>query len=138
MAAIIITPLELRGSDERGSNYDWETFRTGNFILCYRNAGSSSGQHYHEGKSDYKNPEIMYLLSGKAAIHWCPLDEDQLRTDMIEAPARVEIPVRIWHELEAVTDCSFIELNTLDDVMADSVRVWRHELKDRLNIKTGN
>ena len=136
MAAIIITPLELRGADERGRNFDWETFRTGNFILCYRNAGSSSGQHYHEGKSDYKNPEIMYLLSGKAAIHWCPLDEDQLRTDIIEAPAKVEIPVRIWHELEAITDCSFIELNTLDDVKIDSVRVWRKDLMEQLNIKT--
>ena len=136
MSQIIITPLELKGEDERGRNFEWQTFRTGTFVLCYRNAGSSSGQHYHTGASDYKNPEIMYLLSGKAAIHWCPLGEEQLRTDIVEAPAKVEIPVRIWHELEAITDCSFIELNTLDDVKADSVRVWRNDLMDQLNIKT--
>lgn len=135
MSSVIITPLELRGEDERGRNYDWQTFRTGTFILCYRNAGSTSGQHYHEGNADYKNPEIMYLLSGKAALHWCPLGETQLRTDIIEAPARVEVPIRIWHELEALTDCSFIELNTLDDVKVDSIRVWRKDLLQTLNIK---
>lgn len=127
MAQIIITPLELKGEDNRGRNYEWATFRTGTFILCYRNAGSSSGQHYHNGHSDYKNPEIMYLLSGRAAIHWCPIEETAIRTDVVEAPARVEIPVRIWHELEAITDCSFIELNTLEDVKIDSVRVWRDD-----------
>ena len=127
MAKIIITPLELRGEDERGRNYEWQTFRTGTFLLCYPNAGSSSGQHYHEGKSEYKNPEIMYLLSGKAAIHWCPLEEKEIRTEIVEAPARVEIPIRIWHQLEAITDCSFMELNTLEDVKIDSVRVWRED-----------
>ncbi|RPE05920.1 hypothetical protein EGT74_26555 [Chitinophaga lutea] len=127
MSEIIITPLELRGEDERGRNYEWQTFRTGTFVLCYRNAGSSSGQHYHTGASDYKNPEIMYLLSGKAAIHWCPIEETVLRTVEVEAPARVEIPIRIWHQLVAVTDCSFMELNTMEDVRMDSVRVWRDD-----------
>lgn len=125
MAQISITPLTLIGSDNRGQGYEWQTFRTGTFILCYRNAGSSSGQHYHEGNSDYKNPEIMYLLSGKALLHWCPMDESELRTVEITAPAKVEIAVHIWHELEAVTDCSFIELNTLEDVKRDSIRIWR-------------
>jgi hypothetical protein len=96
-------------------------------MLCYRNAGSSSGQHYHSGNSDYKNPEIMYLLSGKAALHWCPIEETAMRTDVIEAPARVEIPIRIWHQLEAISDCSFIELNTIEDGRMDSVRVWRDD-----------
>lgn len=127
MAQISITPLNLIGSDDRGQGYEWQTFRTGTFILCYRNAGSSSGQHYHEGNSDYKNPEIMYLLSGKVALHWCPITESELRTETIEAPARIEIAIHIWHELEALTDCSFIELNTLDDVKQDSVRIWRND-----------
>ncbi|WP_109699151.1 cupin domain-containing protein [Chitinophaga deserti] len=122
-----IQPMTLAGEDDRGRNYQWECFRTGTFILCYRNAGSSSGQHYHEGKSDYKNPEIMYLLSGTAELHWCPLNESEIRMDIVKAPARVEIPVNIWHQLIAVTDCSFMELNTMDDVMIDSVRVWRED-----------
>jgi hypothetical protein len=67
----------------------------------------------------------MYLLSGKVNLHWCPMDESELRTEIIEAPARIEIAIRIWHELEAITDCSFIELNTLEDVKRDSVRIWR-------------
>lgn len=127
MAQITITPLTRIGSDDRGQSYEWQTFRTGTFLLYYRNAGSRGGQHYHEGNSDYKNPEIMYLLSGKAALHWCPINESELRTEIIEAPARIEIAIRVWHEMEALTDCSFIELNTLDDVKQDSVRVWRSD-----------
>ncbi len=129
MAKPDIRPLQLAGKDDRGSNYEWECFRTGTFILCYRNAGSSSGQHYHQGNADYKNPEIMYLLSGAAEIHWCPLEESEIRVETVNAPARVEIPVNIWHQLIAVTDCSFIELNTMNDVHIDSVRVWREDFE---------
>lgn len=129
MAQPDIRPLRLVGEDDRGRNYEWECFRTGSFILCYRNAGSSSGQHYHQGNADYKNPEIMYLLSGTAEIHWCPLSESDIRVETVTAPARVEIPVNIWHQLIAVTDCSFMELNTLDDVFIDSVRVWREDFE---------
>lgn len=127
MNQIIITSLEMRGQDERGQNFDWQCFRTGTFIFCTRKAGSSSGQHYHQGNSEYKNPEIMYLLTGTADIHWSPLHASDIRTIRVEAPARIEIPVMIWHELEAVTDCTFIELNSLEDVRADSVRIWRDD-----------
>ncbi|RAJ06818.1 hypothetical protein LX64_01945 [Chitinophaga skermanii] len=126
---IKIAPLIVQGQDERGSNYNWDCNRTGNFILCYRNAGSTSGQHYHEGKSDNKNPEIMYLLSGTAKMHYCALSSTNIETIEFSAPARIEIPILIWHELEAVTDCSFIELNSLDDVKVDSVRIWRKDFE---------
>lgn len=128
-----VTPVQLSGEDERGSNYEWNTDRSGDFILCYRKAGSSSGQHYHEGKADYKNPEILYLLTGKATIDWCPLDGNRIETIQIEAPARIEVQINVWHQLIAVTDCCFIELNSLADVRKDSIRIWRDEFEKMIN-----
>lgn len=126
---ITVTPLHLMGKDDRGENYTWDCTRTGAFILCYRKAGSSSGQHYHEGKSANKDPEILFLLSGIAEMHWCTLDQrDKMETITIQAPAKVVVPVMLWHQLIAVTDCSFMELNSVEDVQADSVRIWREDL----------
>lgn len=132
---IKVTPLELMGADDRGSGYFWDCNRTGNFLVCYRNAGSSSGQHYHEGKSNYKNPEVLYLFTGKAAIHWCPLHGNEIVVTEVNAPARVEVPVNVWHQLVAVTDCCFIELNSLEDVQQDSVRIWREDFEKMINVK---
>lgn len=132
---IKVTPLELMGADDRGSGYFWDCNRTGNFLVCYRNAGSSSGQHYHEGKSEYKNPEVLYLFTGKAAIHWCALGGHEIVTTEVTAPVRVEVPVNVWHQLVAITNCCFIELNSLEDVQKDSVRVWREDFEKMINVK---
>lgn len=132
MPIINITPLELTGKDSRGENYNWECERTGTFMICTRTAGSTSGQHYHEGKSANKNPEVLFLLNGKANIHYCGLDEKEIRTLLVEAPARIEVPILVWHELEAVTDCAFMEMNSLEDVRNDSVRIWRKDFEERI------
>jgi hypothetical protein len=130
---IKITPLKSIGTDDRGSGYEWTSHRTGDFILCYRNAGSSSGQHYHEGNSNYKNPEILFLFSGKAAIHWCPLGGSKIEVLYADAPARIEVPINVWHQFIAETDCCFIELNSLEDVRKDSVRIWRDDFEKMIN-----
>lgn len=130
---VTVTPLTLIGRDERGASYIWNATRTGNFIVCFRNAGSSSGQHYHKGKSNNKNPEILYLLTGTAALHWCPMGEKEIRVTEVIAPAKVEVPINVWHELIAVTDCSFLELNSLEDVQQDSIRIWREDFEKMLN-----
>ncbi|HEU4555976.1 MAG TPA: hypothetical protein VFS25_24230 [Chitinophaga sp.] len=126
---VTVTPLDLLGQDERGANYIWSSDRTGEFMMCFRKAGSSSGQHYHEGKRAYKNPEILFLVSGQAALHWCPLGEKEIRVTHISAPAKVTVPVNIWHQLVAVTDCALIEMNSVEDVQQDSVRIWREEFE---------
>ncbi|MBC9913300.1 hypothetical protein [Chitinophaga varians] len=126
---IKVTALSLAGEDDRGSNYLWDCTRNGELMLCYRHAGSSSGQHYHEGKQAYKDPEILIFCSGKALLHWCHKDGDRIETTEITAPAQVEIPANYWHQLIAVTDCCYLELNSMADVQKDSVRVWRTDLE---------
>ncbi len=118
-----VYPLSLIGEDNRGQTFQIENNRSGDYILAYRKAGSSSGRHYHTGKADYKNPEILYLLSGEAKIRWRRITESEVKERVVHAPVKVIFPIYIWHELVAITDCSFWEMNALRDVQKDSVRV---------------
>lgn len=120
---IQVIDLSLINKDDRGFTFRIENDRSGDFILAYRKAGSSSGRHYHEGKSANKNPEILYLLSGEATIRWRRLEDKVNKEIKVVSPAKVVIPVNIWHELVPVTDCSFWEMNSLEDVQRDSIRV---------------
>lgn len=113
----------LIGEDARGASYLVENDRTGNYMLAYRKTGTSSGRHYHTGKRPGKNPEILYLLTGEAVIRWRRLSETEIREVVVTAPARVEIDPHIWHELVPTKDCAFWEMNSLEDVQEDSVRV---------------
>lgn len=118
-----VTALSLIGEDGRGASYAIENRRSGDYMLAYRKAGSSSGRHYHTGKSPGKNPEILYLLTGEVVVRWRPIDETRIREVRVVAPARVEIQINIWHELVPVVDCAFWEMNSLQDVQQDSIRV---------------
>jgi|SRR5690625_3229792 len=120
---VIIEELPLIGKDDRGQTFEVENERSGNFILAYRKAGSSSGRHYHTGKAAYKDPEILYLLSGEVRVRWRKTTEEEVTETIVKAPAKIIFPVNIWHELVAKTDCSFWEMNALEDVQKDSIRV---------------
>ena len=41
----------------------------------------------------------------------------------INAPVRVNIPANYWHELIAITDIVFLELNSLQDGSEDTYRL---------------
>jgi dTDP-4-dehydrorhamnose 3,5-epimerase-like enzyme len=101
----------------------FSTNRTGEFLLLYRNAGTISGQHYHKGISAGKNPEDMLLVQGKANLHWKDLITNEEKTIELIAPIRVQIPANIWHELTAITDIVYIELNSLSDGIEDTYRI---------------
>ena len=123
VSPVKVSALSLVSEDERGATFEIINERTGNFILAYRKAGSSSGRHYHMGRSFYKDPEILYLLSGEAVIRWRRIDEKEIKEIKVTSPAKVEIAINIWHELIPLSDCSFWEMNSLNDVRGDSIRV---------------
>lgn len=118
-----VLPLSLIGEDGRGATFEIENERNGNFILAYRKKGSSSGRHYHTGKSLYKDPEVLYILSGEVVLRWRRIEEKEIKEIKVTSPAKVEIAINIWHELVPLSDCSFWEMNSLDDVKSDSIRV---------------
>jgi dTDP-4-dehydrorhamnose 3,5-epimerase-like enzyme len=120
---IQVHPIDVKAVDERGALHYFATDRTGEFLLVYRNAGTVSGQHYHKGISAGKNPEDMLLVQGKAALHWKDLETKEETTIQLIAPIRVKIPANIWHELTAITDIVFIELNSLSEGSEDTFRI---------------
>ncbi|MFM2016214.1 MAG: hypothetical protein RIQ51_1704 [Bacteroidota bacterium] len=121
--SVQLQPIDVKAVDERGALHYFATDRTGEFLLVYRKAGTVSGQHYHKGISAGKNPEDMLLVQGKADLHWKHLETKEEKTIQLAAPIRVQIPANIWHELTAITDIVFIELNSLSDGSEDTFRI---------------
>ncbi len=121
--SVQVQPINIKAVDERGALHFFSTDRTGEFLLVYRNAGTISGQHYHKGISKGKNPEDMLLVQGKAYLHWRDLITNEEKTIELIAPTRVQIAANIWHELIAITDVVYIELNSLSDGSEDTHRI---------------
>lgn len=124
MAALVtVTALDKIGYDERGYTYEYFHERYGRHLICFRKAGSVSGGHYHKGISMTKNPEILIVCSGLVTLNWRNINTDEMHSQMVEAPAKIEIQPYVWHEIIAVTDCAFIELNSLSEHEADTFKV---------------
>jgi quercetin dioxygenase-like cupin family protein len=121
--SVSVSTIDVKAIDERGALHYFSTDRTGEFLLVYRKAGSISGQHYHKGKSVGKNPEEMLLLQGSITMNWKNLETNITDTITIEAPSRVIIEANVWHEVKALTDIIFIELNSLAEGSEDTYRL---------------
>ena len=121
--SVSVSTIDVKAIDERGALHYFSTNRTGEFLLVYRNAGTISGQHYHKGKSLGKNPEVMLLVQGSITMNWKNLKTNVSDTITIEAPSRVIIEANVWHEVKALTDIIFIELNSLAEGSEDTYRL---------------
>jgi dTDP-4-dehydrorhamnose 3,5-epimerase-like enzyme len=121
--SVSVSTIDVKAIDERGALHYFSTDRTGEFLLVYRKAGTISGQHYHKGKSPGKNPEQMLLVQGSIIMNWKNLSTEEQGTITIEAPSRVIIEANVWHEVKALTDIIFIELNSLAEGSEDTYRL---------------
>jgi hypothetical protein len=117
---ITITPLDKIGIDERGYTFEYFHERYGRHLLCFRKAGSVSGNHYHKGISLTKNPEIIILVHGSLMLHYRNVNETGIIEVPVEGPVKIEIQPYVWHKLVSITDCSFLELNSLSEHSADT------------------
>lgn len=115
-----IIPIPLKGSDERGYTAEYEHSRAGQQLIVFRKAGTVSGRHYHKGISATKNPELFLLLNGNCTVNWKHIDSNEINTAKITGPTRLEIPPMVWHEVIADTDCTFVEMNSIEEHAADT------------------
>ncbi|RYZ56123.1 MAG: hypothetical protein EOP49_01185 [Sphingobacteriales bacterium] len=115
-----ITPLDSFSRDDRGYISEYTHERTGQHLIVFSKAGAVRGGHYHKGLSPSKDPEITILLSGTCTFTWRLAGELDSQSAQVVAPARVEVPPGVWHALYADTDTSFIEMNSLDEHVADT------------------
>ena len=121
--SVSVSTIDVKAIDERGALHYFSTNRTGEFLLVYRNAGTISGQHYHKGKSPGKDPEEMLLVQGAIQMEWKNLLTEEKGNLTIEAPSRVIIEANVWHEVKAMTDIIFLELNSLAEGSEDTYRL---------------
>lgn len=119
----IITPLHIFAEHDRGKTLLFDNHRTGEFILGYRNKNSISGRHYHKGEAANKNPEILILISGAIQLKTIDLKTNTEQTVEVKTPSRIEIPAMVWHEVIALTDCIFLETNSINDCDTDTYRL---------------
>ena len=120
MTGINISDLRFVGENERGATYEFFNSRAGDQVLGLRKAGSVNGKHYHAGKSEGKNPEIFILLRGEIELYARNLiNKEEIRQE-INGPKILEIHAYVWHEIKALTDIVFIELNSIEEHASDT------------------
>ncbi len=120
---IEIIPIAKIAEDERGATHYFDTDRTGQFIISYRNAGSVSARHYHKGISKNKDPEKVILMSGEATVNWYDLKGEAKGSEKLTAPSMLIVHTWTWHEVIADTDIVVFELNALADGKNDAFRI---------------
>lgn len=117
---IVIKQFDEVGIDARGYTFEYFHERYGRHLVCFRHANTVSGRHYHKGISLTKNPEILILAQGRIQLNYREVNSTLLQQMTISAPVQIEIPPFVWHEVVALTDCCFIELNSLSEHEADT------------------
>jgi hypothetical protein len=120
MNGIVVKKLSEIGQNENGSTFGLATRPAEGFIVAQRKKGSKSGGHYHKGNSDTKNPEILILTSGSAKVYGSDRKTGETFHHEVDAPVELNIYPNVIHTVEAVTDISFIEFNSLDEHKADT------------------
>jgi hypothetical protein len=120
MQSVRTKAIQLLSENEKSSTYLFNNELGKEYILAYRKAGSVSGNHYHSGKSDGKNPERLLLLSGNAKLEWRKINSEVWQSCDLVAPCMVEIESNTIHILSALSDISFLEFNSLEEHKQDT------------------
>jgi len=123
MQGVKIEELEKIGENDSGKTLRLDLREIPQGLLAYRKAGSVSGNHYHKGISPGKNPEKLTLVSGIIQLHCKNLETSESAMFHLRAPVKIEIHAMVWHEVHALTDIVFIELNSLEEHTADTFRI---------------
>jgi quercetin dioxygenase-like cupin family protein len=63
------------------------------------------------------------LVQGSLQLNWEDLSTSVKGSIQIDAPSRVSISANVWHEVKAITDIVFVELNSLKDGNEDTYRL---------------
>ncbi len=122
MRIVRVIPLKIAAEDGRGSNVAVSIRSTTDLLLITRKKGTVSGEHFHEGKSPEKDPETHILISGEIELYCKSLKTGEIFREVILAPCLIEIPTNVWHKVTALTDITFLELNSIEQHKRDTVR----------------
>lgn len=113
MEPIRVEPLTQLGANKAGTTYTFQAPARTDFVFAERNAGSVSGNHWHSGVEEEKNPEVLLLVKGLVHIIG-ETETGDVHEFQVEAPAKVIIAPRVTHTLRAITAIAFLEFNSID------------------------
>ena len=123
MEKVKITKFNFLSADERGSTLEFPLERMGNSLFAFRKEGTLSGNHYHKGIENNKNPEILWVLQGELKLRYKHVEDDNWEERLIIGPSKVEIFPNIIHVLEGLTDFFMLELNSLEQHVNDTFKI---------------
>lgn len=83
--------MKLIKENEKGKNYQADGFK-----ITYRYQGAVSGDNAENLR------ETLYLITGKAEV---TVEES---SNVVEGPAKIEIPAKTYHKIKALTDIACI------------------------------
>lgn len=122
MKGVEIESLEMIGQNGFGKTMKIDLNQKAEGLLAFRKAGSVSGRHYHKGESAGKNPEKLTLVNGVARLKCHNLVTKEHEEYHVKAPVSIKIAPMVWHEVTALTDIVFVEMNSLEEHAADTFR----------------
>lgn len=122
MELVKITPLGLIGENEKGSTLEFKSSSPSKGrILVFRKKGSISGNHWHKGLSPAKDPEELLLISGQIRLSVKAAETTQaLEERVVSGPSLIHIPKNVYHRVEALSDVSFLESNSMEEHASDT------------------
>lgn len=124
---IKIEQVPLWKQDDRGKAYGFSVRESSYFIVLYRQAGTTSGDHYHRGEIKSKSPEIFYFVKGKAELTVRDIETGGEEVYQVEEGVKIEIPPMVYHSFKALTDIILLEFNTtkedFDKYSSDTVKI---------------
>lgn len=115
-----VETLNLLSENDKGSTYTVTERSTSEYLLVYRKSGAEFGNHWHEGNSPSKNPEVLLFVGGSMTMWISEPDGGNEECVELNAPLKLKVFPGYLHRFKATSDCSFLEFNSLDEHIADT------------------
>jgi len=122
MKGVKIEKLNIVKENKKGIAFHFENRPCKKMLYVRRKKGTISGSHYHQGKSKMKNPEMLLFLSGKFEAYFKDLKSKEEMKVLLDYPAMIKISPNIYHEVKALTDITFIDMNSLEEGLEDTIK----------------
>lgn len=122
MELVKITPLDLISESESAKTFEFQTISPSQGrILAFRSKGTISGNHWHKGTCPAKDPEELVLISGSVKLSLRQPHQNHFNEEhLLHAPCLIYIPKTVFHRLEALSDISFMESNSIAEHASDT------------------
>jgi oxalate decarboxylase/phosphoglucose isomerase-like protein (cupin superfamily) len=115
-----IEALKPFGENESGQTHELENRAASRFMMAYRKSGSINGNHWHTGSEKKKNPEVLYVLTGKGKLLLKHIETAETEERTFEAPCEIKIYPKVLHTVQVIEDMCFLEMNSLDEHIGDT------------------